>query len=542
MEEDLEAELIHQPCPDCKSSDALTINTDGSSKCYACDKFTPNREKGEAKGQDDPSHKPVNKDLLSGSYSEIAARKLSKETCQKWGVELVELSSGEKALAFPYYDVNNKKTAQKIRTASRGFSFIGKSKDPQLFGQQLWSKGKKIVITEGEIDAMSVSQLQNNKWPVVSLPNGAASAVKAIENNLRWLEENFEEIILMFDMDEVGQEAALKVAPKFTPGKCSIAHLPLKDANECLMAGQGDDVINAIWNPKPYRPDGVVTISDVIPKLDEKPEYGYSLPWEQLTDLTYGIRLPAVWVWISGSGMGKTEFFKDIAAHLVKEKVKVGMILLEEEPQETVVALAGKMVGKCFNAPDIPYNHEERTDAVKLLEDSDSVYLYDHFGHDDYAAIKSVVRHMVVACGCKVIFLDHITAFTDGLEGREANALAEKMMKELSSMARELKFNLQVISHVRKSDSSRKPAEEGGRVKIDDAKGSGAIKQWSNVVVGLERNQQSEDKDEARTTTVRILKSRGAGKNVGETVQVKYLPETAQLIQSNEVFGEDLPF
>lgn len=114
-------------------------------------------------------------------------------------------------------------------------------------------------------------------------------------------------------------------------------------------------------------------------------------------------------------------------------------------------------------------------------------------------------------------------------------------MKELASMTRELKFNLQVVSHIRKSDNSRKPAEEGGRVKIDDMKGSGAVKQWANFVIALERNQQAEDQDEARTTTVRILKARGVGKNNGQIVKVKYLPETAQLIQSDEEYLDDLP-
>ncbi|NIR15301.1 MAG: toprim domain-containing protein, partial [Desulfobacterales bacterium] len=70
-------------------------------------------------------------------------------------------------------------------------------------------------ITEGYLDAMSVSQVQNHKWPVVSVPNGAAGAANAIRKNLKWLEDNFEEIVLMFDMDEDGQKAALECAPLF---------------------------------------------------------------------------------------------------------------------------------------------------------------------------------------------------------------------------------------------------------------------------------------------------------------------------------------
>ena len=535
--QDTHSEIIerHLPCPDCGSSDALCTYDDGHSYCFSCETLTP--------GDDKPSKKEKKSSkLLSGSYASIKGRGLTKESCQKWGIEVVTLSGGDKALAFPYFNDKNKKVAQKIRTADKDFKFIGDAKNPRLFGQQLWSGGKKIVITEGEIDAVSVSQVQNHKWPVVSLPNGASSAKKSITNNLRWLEENFEEIILMFDMDDAGRKAAEEAAQLFSPGKCKVASLPLKDANECLTEGREDTIVSAIWNAAAYRPDGIVTVSDVLPKIDVKPEFGLTLPWSRLTNYTYGLKSSQVWVWTSGSGMGKTEFFKDMIAHLVTEhKTKVGVIFLEEETQDTVVDLAGKMVGKCFNSPDIAYNEQERQDAIQTLTDSNCVYMYDHFGHDDYDAIRAVVRHMVAGYGCEVVFLDHITAFTDGA-GHEANALAERMMKELASMTRELKFNLQVISHVRKSDSSRKPAEEGGRVKIDDLKWSGAVKQWANMVVALERDQQSEDEDIARTTTVRILKGRGVGKNVGKTVEVKYLPETAQLIQADEAFGEDLPF
>ena len=51
------------------------------------------------------------------------------------------------------------------------------------------------------------SQIQDNKWPVVSLPNGAAGAAKAIKANLAYFNA-FEEVILMFDGDEAGEKAA----------------------------------------------------------------------------------------------------------------------------------------------------------------------------------------------------------------------------------------------------------------------------------------------------------------------------------------------
>jgi twinkle protein len=67
----------------------------------------------------------------------------------------------------------------------------------------------------------------------------------------------------MFDMDEPGAAAAKECAQLFTPGKCKIASLPLKDANEMLKAGRVAEIIDAIWGAKEFRPDGIVTLKDL---------------------------------------------------------------------------------------------------------------------------------------------------------------------------------------------------------------------------------------------------------------------------------------
>jgi hypothetical protein len=53
-------------------------------------------------------------------------------------------------------------------------------------------------------------------WPVVSLPNGAQSAKKAIKNSLEFL-ESYERVVLLFDMDERGQLTVDEVAELFSP-------------------------------------------------------------------------------------------------------------------------------------------------------------------------------------------------------------------------------------------------------------------------------------------------------------------------------------
>ena len=45
MENNLKFVKYHQPCPSCGSSDALSLNEDGSGKCFSCHKFSPSIDK-----------------------------------------------------------------------------------------------------------------------------------------------------------------------------------------------------------------------------------------------------------------------------------------------------------------------------------------------------------------------------------------------------------------------------------------------------------------------------------------------------------------
>jgi hypothetical protein len=207
----------------------------------------------------------------------------------------------------PYYK-DGKLVAQHYRTATKDFGWIGESKDVELFGQHLWRDGgKMVVVTEGEIDAMTVSQLQDNKWPVVSIPNGAQSAKKSIANNIEWL-NRFETVVLMFDMDEPGRRAAVEeCAQLFPPGKCKVASLPLKDANEMLLEGRGRrGDPDAIWGAKEFRPDGIVTLDRAQGRPDREIENGCRGA-SRRSRADARARLGEVYGFGAGTGVGKTD-------------------------------------------------------------------------------------------------------------------------------------------------------------------------------------------------------------------------------------------
>ena len=106
----------------------------------------------------------------------------------------------------------------KLNYPSKEFQWLGDVKQATLFGQHLWrEKGKMVVVTEGEVDALSVSKLWDNKYPVVSIKTGAAGA-KDISKELEWL-ESFDSVVLCFDQDDAGKKAASECARLFSPNK-----------------------------------------------------------------------------------------------------------------------------------------------------------------------------------------------------------------------------------------------------------------------------------------------------------------------------------
>lgn len=509
-----EAEFrYHAPCPACGSKNNLAVYSDGHGFCFGCQHYeravgSPTPPK--------PKETPVS-DLIIGTAKALPKRGLTEDTCKFWGYSVGEYD-GSAVQVATYCDDAGNPIAQKLRFPGKEFKFIGQPKKVGLYGQHLWRNGgKMLVITEGEIDALSVSQLQSNKWPVVSVPNGAAAAAKSITKSIEWVEK-FDKVVFLFDDDEPGREAATECAALLTPGKAFIARVAgFKDANEALQAGSGDLVINAIWGAKEYRPDGVVSVDDMVEEAIKPIELGIPWPWPQLTEKTYGIRRRELYAFGAGTGVGKSDRFKEIMLHLVRHGHRVGCVALEEHPSHTLKVLAGKSIAKRLHIPGQPVDTAVVERAVRDL--SGKVFFYNHFGSAKYETIKEKIRYMVQALGCKDIFLDHLTALAAAVDEDERKAI-DIIMADLSALTQQLDCTIYFISHLATPEG--KPHEEGGRVMEKHFRGSRSIAYWSHFMFALERNKQ----DTEGVTTFRCLKDRYTGDATGLTFGLRYDPTT----------------
>lgn len=530
---DSESQFVgKEPCPACGSRDNLARYSDGHAYCFGCEHYEP--ATGETHTANKTNRKPRVEGLITGEFAPLLKRKITEETCRKFGYQVGEYKN-EKVQIAPYYDASGVMVAQKLRDKHKNMIWVGEGSKPRLFGQSLWAAGgRKIVVTEGEIDAMSVSQVQGNKWPVVSIPSGAPSAKKAIKQQLEYL-ESFDEVILMFDMDEPGREASTECAELFSPGKCKIATLSLKDPNELLQAGREQEIISAIWNAKAYRPDGLVNVIDLREEISKPTEMG--LPWflDELTHLTYGRRFGEVYGIGAGTGVGKSDFLaQQIAYDITVLHQKVGTIFLEQKPVETAKRVAGKVAGKRFHVPDAGWTQDELEGVIESL--GSNLVLYDSFGETEWDVVKAKVRFMAVSEGIKLIYIDHLTAMADTAD--EKGSL-EQIMKEMAGLANELGIIVTFVSHLTTPEG--KPHEEGGRVAVRHFKGSRAIGFWAYFLFGLERDQQAEDPVVRMTTALRILKDRYTGQATGEVIHLGYDRDTG-LLSVTEAPDKPAPF
>ena len=227
----------------------------------------------------------------------------------------------------------------------------------------------------------------------------------------------------------------------------------------------------------------------------------------------------------------------------------MGMIMLEESPEETLDDLVSLRLGKKVRAirsqrelnklrgelgrPLLEAVADDLTDEEYEAARSDlyssQLYLYDHCGAADYKNLLNRIEYMANSLGCKVIVIDHITAAVAGMMSDEPGSerlLIDELMKNISSLCQRHGIHIDIISQLRRMPGVH--FEEGGRITADALRGSGSLASVPDIIVALERNRQDPDKNRANTSVVRVLKNRFMG-NTGVASALRYDHQTGRM-------------
>ena len=532
------------PCPACGGSDPVSVNDNGSGFCFSCRTYLPNYSTAEVQQDDDVEtefeiHQRNSKmnNSSTATFNELTDRKISLATAKKYGVKSTTLNGKIDKHYYPYYN-GHELAGTKIRKQNKDFAWTGSPKEVGLFGENLFKAGGKfITLTEGECDAMAAYELMGSKWPVVSIKSGAQGGIGDVKNSLEYL-ESFDSVVINFDNDKHGKEAAQAVAKLLTPKKAKIMTLPVdyKDANDMLRQGRHAAYVSAFWDAKIYTPSGVLNLSEQFKayqklRLEKKTAIPY--PWSGLNKKLEGLRAGELVTLTGGTGLGKSSVTREIEHWLIENtEDNVGVVALEENWSRTAEGIMAVEANAKLHLDSVKsqYTEEQLDECFKKVfmgENEGRVWIHAHHGVNNLEDIFSKLRYMIIGLDCKWIVVDHLHMLVlSTLENDERKAI-DQIMHRLRTMVEETGCGMILVSHLRRVEGNR-GHENGIETGLNHLRGSQSIAQLSDCVISLERNQQSDDEIEASTTKVRVLKSRYTG-DVGVATNLLYDGATGRL-------------
>lgn len=461
------------------------------------------------------AHKETVEEILTYASRGFRERLIKKEICEFYEVKVSYDSDGQmEAHYYPYG--KSSVEGYKVRRLPKEFYAVGNIKN-SLFGQRSFNgAGKRIVITEGEIDTLSVAQAYQERYqkiyPVVSLQS--STLLEPLIKNRDWV-RSFSEIVLCLDSDKNGEEAVKKCINILGFEKIKIAKYPsdCKDPNDVLIKHGHEALLQSIWDAAPYVPAGIISkekLWEALVEYNNKPAHPYPPCLDGLNTKLKGMRTGEIALFISGTGSGKSTLLREIQLHILRTTTeKVGNISLEEAPAESAKKFAGMALNKNPAHQDIPL--EELKVGFDEVFGDDRIIVLDHQGAINDNSIIDQLEYMALM-GCKYLVIDHITILvSEGKDDLSGNEAIDKTMNDLLKVVKKHDVWIGLISHLRKAPTGGKSFEEGRMPSIDDIRGSGSIKQISMDIVAFARDMTAEDETKRNTIEMSVLKCRTTG-------------------------------
>ena len=523
------SELGKGPCPymSCGSSDAFSYNDKGMGNCHSCDSGYPSKEpmfdwakdKYPTKGYADKEERIVSyimdtiharKEVGSdGDYTPL--RGITEKTMREYNVLTYE---DRQEYIYPSGGIKVRKLSEKAFYAKSGF------KGDELFGMNLFPAGcsKFVTITEGELDALSVSQMLRNQYtnPVVSLPSATPSK-KLWENCKEWL-DSFEKIILSVDTDQAGDALADRMARLFPNRVYRIQHGELKDANDFLTSGKEADFKNLWWKPTKHTPENILNTSEQFLKLyEDTPEHTYYPTGIQaLDDKILGLMQGHFTVFKAPTGIGKTELMRYMEYSMLKQGIPIAAWHLEETKLRSLLGLVSYEAKDNLTRRDlIDEKGADKTvrDAIASITKDENFYQFylgDGQGADE---LIDQIRFFSQACDCKFIFFEPIQDVVVGSSEESKEQMLADLSVRLSKLSAELNVGIVTIAHT----------NDDGQMKY-----CRMIGQRASVIIDLKRDKEAEDIQERNTTYLSIEKNRPCSEE-GKAGKLMFSTETFML-------------
>lgn len=353
--------------------------------------------------------------------------------------------------------------------------------EPILFGwQAIPTKARTVILTEGEIDALSWAAYGH---PAMSVPFGGGGGAKQ-----KWIEsefdrmERFERIYLALDMDQPGEEAVQEIASRLGKHRCLRVKMPRKDANQCLVDGISKTEMDAaLAQAEWFTVTGLKRPDEFIPKVtrlfwpNEGEHVGYRTPYAKIgAKLLF--RSGEVTIWTGDSGAGKTQILNDCVVDWTKQGARTCLSSLEMHPAFTLKRMCKQIVGT-----DRP---TEAAIDKALRWVSDGLLIYELTGKQKLEEMLKIFDYGLSRYGCDSFVIDSLMRL--GVAGDDYNT-QEAVIFRIVDWAMASNVHVHLVAHAKKGERDR------GAPGIEDIKGAMEIGANAFNIISVWRDRKHED-------------------------------------------------
>lgn len=443
----------------------------------------------------------------------LKSRGISEKVAQEY--EITVQTDNQNVLVFPFYDDKGILRFVKYRKTDfdpkrdNNKEWCESRCQPILFGMKQCKDFKRLIVTEGQLDSLSVAEAGIDN--AVSVPTGA-KGFTWVPYCWDWM-NRFEEIVVFGDfekghvtlLDDINQRFKKKIS--FIPAEC---YKGCKDANEILQKYGRGAVREAVAHAEQVPVRKVIRLADVekvniydIPKL----KTGIS----QLDKLLCG-GLPFGQVdIISGKrGDGKSTFASQILVNAMDQGYNVfaysGELRNDLFKMWIDLQIAGRRNILQNDSIDGSPSYFITNDVSAQINRwyAEKAFLFDNsiVDMDEYTDLLEIIDQVIRQYGVKVILLDNLMTALDmeAVNGSDKYDRQGKFVNKLRKIA--LKYNVLIllVAHRRKNSFSVDTN--------DEVSGTADITNYAGVILGYDR-----DKDLGNDKRKLILsKSRLIGK------------------------------
>jgi len=445
----------------------------------------------------------------------LADRGISRETAERY--EVTAFEDKPNLLWFPFFNEYGKLVFIKYRNMAYRKGQKKGSKEwcepggqPILFGMKQCVNFDRLVVTEGQLDSMSVAEagIEN----AVSVPTGM-NGFTWLPNCYDWIKK-FSKVVVFGDLEK-GHMSLLDTLKQRLPNRVYAVrkedYLGEKDANDILRSFGAEAIRKAVENAQ--EPDigyvkELADVEDVDLNLLPKVKTGL---YEIDSALGGGICFGQVCLLTGKRGNGKSTFMSNVVANALDQNVGVFAYSGELADYHFKRWLNCQLAGDDYMLMD----QNEYGDTVYTIDPVISkaisewyrgkAFIYDNSfieEGDEHTALTEIVREVASRRNVKLICIDNLMTAMETVNEQSNLYLAQSnFVGELKKIAVRYDVAIILVAH------PRKRGKDDTEFDNDDVSGSSDITNKVDIVMNYGRAKEGSTHD----CELEISKNRLAG-------------------------------